>query len=40
VDFVSQFSAAGSMLVLAPARATAEEVAMEACGTARPLRIS
>jgi RecB family exonuclease len=34
VDFVSQFSATGPALVLAPVRAAAEEVALEACGTA------
>ena len=34
VDFVAQFSAAGPVLVLAPVRAAAEEIALEACGTA------
>jgi ATP-dependent helicase/nuclease subunit B len=34
VDFVSNFSAAGSVLVLAPVRAAAEEVALAACGSA------
>jgi RecB family exonuclease len=34
VDFVSQFSAVGPVLVLAPVRAAAEEVALEACGGA------
>jgi CRISPR/Cas system-associated exonuclease Cas4 (RecB family) len=34
VDFVRQFSAGGPVLVLAPVRAAAEEVALEACGKA------
>ena len=34
VDFVRQFSAAGPVLVLAPVRAAAEEVVLEACGKA------
>jgi len=34
VDFVTQFSAAGPVLVLAPVRAAAEEIALEACETA------
>ena len=34
VDFVSEFSAAGSVLVLALVRAAAEEVALAACGSA------
>ncbi|PYT22412.1 MAG: hypothetical protein DMG57_35530 [Acidobacteria bacterium] len=34
VDFVSQFSAEGPVLVLAPVRAAADEVTLEACGTA------
>ena len=34
MDFVSQFSTAGPVLVLAPVRAAAEEVALEACGKA------
>ena len=34
VEFVSQFSAAGPVLVLAPVRAAAEEVALAACGSA------
>src|SRR5271155_3098569 len=34
VECVSKFSAAGSVLVLAPVRAAAEEVALAACGSA------
>jgi ATP-dependent helicase/nuclease subunit B len=34
VDFVTQFSPAGPVLVLAPVRAAAEEVALEGCGAA------
>jgi CRISPR/Cas system-associated exonuclease Cas4 (RecB family) len=34
VEFVAQFSPAGEVLVLAPVRASAEEVALEACGAA------
>jgi len=34
VDFVTQFSAGGPVLVLAPVRAAAEEVALDACGKA------
>ena len=34
VDFVTQFSPAGPVLVLAPVRAAADEVALEACGAA------
>ncbi|HEV3202013.1 MAG TPA: PD-(D/E)XK nuclease family protein [Bryobacteraceae bacterium] len=34
VDFVTQFSAGGPVLVLAPVRAAAEETALEACGKA------
>ncbi len=34
MDFVAQFSAAGPVLVLAPVRAAAEEVALDACGPA------
>ncbi len=33
-EFVSRFSAEGSVLVLAPVRAAADEVALEACGAA------
>jgi ATP-dependent helicase/nuclease subunit B len=34
VEFVTQFSPGGPVLVLAPVRAAAEEVALEACGAA------
>ena len=34
VEFVSRFSAEGPVLVLAPVRAAADEVALEACGAA------
>ena len=34
VEFVARFSPTGAVLVLAPARAAAEEVALEACGAA------
>ena len=34
MDFVAEFATAGPVLVLAPVRAAAEEVALEACGAA------